>query len=77
MSVSLDGQYAGLHDHRVRTVAVFVSFWAWCALLSFPMIGLDMDLAEVSFTFTLSATALRRPHPPAAMGWTLRRDGGG
>lgn len=58
MSVSLDGEYAGLHDHRVRVLALSVAFWAWCALLSFPMIGLDVDLAEVSLTFTLSATAL-------------------
>lgn len=58
MSVSLGGEYAGLHDHRVRMLALSVAFWTWCALLSFPMIGLDMDLAEFSSTFTLSATAL-------------------
>jgi O-antigen ligase len=28
-----------LRDHRIPVIAASVAFWAWCALLSYPMIG--------------------------------------
>jgi O-antigen ligase len=48
-------------DHRIRVIAASVAFWAWCALLSYPMIGnsfaicqaigLTLFLATISLTY--------------------------
>jgi hypothetical protein len=53
-----------LRDHRIPVIAASVSFWAWCALLSYPMIadgnliyaicqaiGLTLFLATMSLTY--------------------------
>jgi hypothetical protein len=53
-----------LRDHRIPVIAASVAFWAWCALLSYPMIadsnliyaicqavGLTLFLATMSLTY--------------------------
>ncbi|MFB9263569.1 O-antigen ligase family protein [Bradyrhizobium erythrophlei] len=52
-----------LHDHRISIIAASVSFWAWCALLSYPMIGDSFAICQaiglafflVTMTLTYSA----------------------
>jgi hypothetical protein len=46
-----------LREQRIPTIAASVSFWAWCGLLSYPMITLSNDLAEAVHTFTTDRTA--------------------
>lgn len=47
-----------VRDRRIPRIAVSVSFWAWCGLLCFPMIGVSQDLAEMPDTFTSGGTVL-------------------
>lgn len=47
-----------LRDRRIPAIAASVSFWAWCALLSYPMISSNADLAEISHTYTTDRTAV-------------------
>lgn len=37
--------------HRAPTIAVLVSFWAWCGLLCFPMISISEDFADIPTAF--------------------------
>ena len=64
-----------LRDHRIPVIAASASFWAWCALLSYPMIsgsyavyaisqavGLALFLATMSLAYF---SALRLDRWPA------------
>jgi hypothetical protein len=46
-----------LRRQTIPAVAVSVAFWAWCALISYPMINESYDLAELVHEFTSSRTA--------------------
>jgi O-antigen ligase len=47
-----------LRARPISTVAVLVSFWAWCALVCFPMIGSSGDLTEAPSAFASGGTVL-------------------
>jgi O-antigen ligase len=47
-----------LRNHRFPAIAVLVSFWAWCALVSYPMISSNADLAELQHTYTTDRIAV-------------------
>ncbi|MBR0858778.1 O-antigen ligase family protein [Bradyrhizobium liaoningense] len=47
-----------LRASRVQTSAVLVSFWAWCGLLCFPMIGITEDYADVPTAFGSGGSVL-------------------
>lgn len=38
--------------------AASVAFWAWCALLSYPLIGENVNFAEAEAAFTINATQI-------------------
>jgi hypothetical protein len=40
------------------TIAILVSFWVWCGLLSFPMIDLNADFADAPTAFALGGLVL-------------------
>lgn len=40
-----------LRGRPTPPIAVLVSFWAWCALVSFPMISISADLSETPLAF--------------------------
>jgi hypothetical protein len=43
---------------RSSGIAASVAFWAWCALLSYPLIGENVNFAEAAAAFTTSATQI-------------------
>ena len=45
-------------DHRIHVIALLVSFWTWCGLLTFPMISSNQDLSEVVHVFSSSGAVL-------------------
>lgn len=45
------GSTTGVRAGRTRTMAILVSFWAWCGLLCFPMIGLTEDYLDAPTAF--------------------------
>src|ERR1700730_17180938 len=48
-----------LHDHRIPAIAASVSFWAWCALLSYPLIGDSFAICQtVGLTLFLATMSL-------------------
>ena len=51
-----------LRDRRIPAIAVSVSFWIWCGLLSYPMISENVDLAdpEAAFTAVLPLSSARQ-----------------
>lgn len=46
------------HRRALPGIAVSIAFWAWCALVSYPMINDSYDLAELVHEFASSRTAL-------------------
>src|ERR1700730_15568445 len=54
MTSSVGPKFMAMRDDRTGTIAVTISVWAWCALLSFPMIATDQDLTELAHAFTSS-----------------------
>ncbi|MET3988844.1 O-antigen ligase [Bradyrhizobium sp. JR7.2] len=52
------GAAAIFRARSVSTIAVIGTFWAWCGLLSFPMIDLNPDFADVPTSFALGGTVL-------------------
>lgn len=46
-----------LRGQPIPAIAVSVAFWAWCALISYPMIHDSYDLAELVHEFASSRTA--------------------
>ncbi|MBR0964117.1 O-antigen ligase family protein [Bradyrhizobium diazoefficiens] len=49
--MTISATMANPNASRPQTVAVLVAFWAWCVLLSFPMIGMTEDFADVPTAF--------------------------
>jgi O-antigen ligase len=47
-----------LRDRRIPTIAALVSFWAWCGLLCFPMIGMSQDFADSPSAFASGGPVL-------------------
>jgi O-antigen ligase len=48
-----------LRDHRIPPIAASVSFWAWCALLSYPLIGDSFAICQtVGLTLFLATMSL-------------------
>lgn len=47
-----------LPGHRIRPLAASAAFWAWCALVSYPMIVANVNLAEAVAEFTISPAAI-------------------
>jgi O-antigen ligase len=46
-----------LSRSRIPTIAASVAFWAWCAFLTYPMIGENIDLtAAIAYAFADSRT---------------------
>lgn len=43
---------------RSSGMAASVAFWAWCALLSYPLIGENVNFAEAAAAYTTSATQI-------------------
>ena len=43
---------------RSTGIAASVAFWAWCALLSYPLIGENVNFAEAAAAYTTSATQI-------------------
>jgi O-antigen ligase len=43
-----------LRDHRIPAIAASASFWAWCALLSYPMISGSYPVYAISQTIGLA-----------------------
>lgn len=58
MTSSAGPKFTAMRDDRIGTVAVTISVWAWCALLSFPMIAADQDLTELAHAYTSSGAVL-------------------
>jgi hypothetical protein len=56
MTANVGSNFVDLPDDRIRTMAASASFWAWCALLSFPMIGTTQDLVEIVHVYGSSGT---------------------
>jgi hypothetical protein len=52
------GAAAIFRARSAPTIAILVSFWVWCGLLSFPMIDLNADFADVPTSFALGGTVL-------------------
>jgi hypothetical protein len=45
-------------DRHIPALAASISFWVWCALLSYPMISSNADLGEVYHVYTVDRTAI-------------------
>ena len=46
------------HDRPIRVIAISAAFWAWCALVSFPMIVENVDLAHLAHAFISTSTTV-------------------
>lgn len=46
------------YDRPIRVMAISAAFWAWCGLVSFPMIVENVDLANLAHAFISTSTTV-------------------
>src|SRR5690242_14079592 len=46
------------YDRPIRVIAISAAFWAWCGLVSFPMIVENVDLANLAHAFISTSTTV-------------------